>query len=272
MYDSLSNIDSNIWKICSFFPNLKILSFSKKINEFCFQNNLNYLYCRYFLKPRKNKIPAGKKIKILFWYRGGVKFSDWIRYVNLDEIEYINYYELIDPFYEKEKFTKCDIKKYKLKINKGNYTSSKKKFLQLLNNSDVFVSPRTKEGIGMSFLEALSRSKYVIAYNNSTMSDYIKNSKLGYLIKEKTNKIKPINLRNVKSYSKYRHKYSLSLYNKWIVKKKYIESIYNFDIDEVNQLYKIKFLRFFIYNFIFEIKNKTKKVIRKLLNIKYKKL
>ena len=44
MYDSLSNLDSNIWKICSFFPNIKILSFSKKINQFCIQNSAHCIH------------------------------------------------------------------------------------------------------------------------------------------------------------------------------------------------------------------------------------
>lgn len=272
MYDSLSNMDPNIWRICSYFSNLKILSFSKKINQLCVQNNLNYLYCRYFLKPHKNKISKNKKIKILFWYRGQIKFTDWIKYINLKDVEYIIYYTLVDPFYKKEKFTKYDIKKYKLKIIKGNYKSSKKKFLQLLDNSDVFVSPRTKEGIGMSFLEALSRSVYLIAYDNSTMSDYITNDKLGYLIREKKNKNKPLKLSYIKNFKKYRFKYSQSFYNEFISKKKNIETIYNFDSRNSNQNFSITFLELLIYNIMFEIKYKTIKFIRNFLNIQYEKL
>ena len=272
MYDSLSNLDPNIWKICSFFPNIKILSFSKKINKLCAQNGLNYLYCRYFLKPQINKMPKAKKIKILFWYRGNIKLYDWIKYINLKEVECINYYTLIDPFYKKENFTKDDIKKYKLNIIKGNYKSDKKKFLKLLNNSDVFVSPRTKEGIGMSFIEALSKSKYVLAYNYSTMSDYIINDKYGYLFKKKTNKLKKINLNKIKNYSKNRYKFSQLLYKEWLSKKKNIESIYDFKINNINSFFSVKFLILFICNVIFETKNKAKLIARKFLNIKYKKL
>jgi len=272
MYDSLSNFDPNIWKICSFFPNIKILSFSKKINKLCAQNGLNYLYCRYFLKPQINKMPKAKKIKILFWYRGNIKLYDWIKYINLKEVECINYYTLIDPFYKKENFTKDDIKKYKLNIIKGNYNSSKKKFLQLLKNSDVFVSPRTKEGIGMSLIEALSRSKYVLAYDNSTMSDYIINDEIGYLIKKKTNRYRKLNINKIKKFSKNRFQISQLFYKEWLIKKKYIESIYNFEIKNIKSLYSINFLMLFLYNTIFDTKYKAKLAIRKLLNIKYKKL
>jgi hypothetical protein len=117
----------------------------------------------------------------------------------------------------------------------------------------------------MSFIEALSRSKYLIAHNHSTMSDYIKNDKYGYLLKDETNKIKKINLSKVKKYSKNRYKFSQLFYNEWLSQKKYIESIDDFEIKKVNLVYDIKFLIIFLHNIIFEAKNKAKLIIRKIL-------
>jgi hypothetical protein len=270
MYDSLSNLDPNVWRICSFFPNIKILSFSKKINELCIKNNLSYFYLRFFLKPIKNTNLLKKKIKILFWYRGQIKFNDWINYVNLNEIERIYYYQLIDPFYKKENFTKKEIIKYKLRIIKGSFRSSKKKFIKLVKQCDVFVAPRKKEGIGMSFIEAISRSKYILAFNNSTMKDYIKNKKIGYLINK--NNFSKINPNYIKNYSDYRFKYAVKIYKEWTIKKKKILEIFNFKNIEMNSIYSFKFLILFTLNLFFENKNNLKKSIRFFLNIKYKKL
>ena len=50
--------------------------------------------------------------------------------------------------------------------------------MKLVKYSDVFISPRKQEGIGMSFLEAMSLGKYIIAINDSTMNEYILNKKL----------------------------------------------------------------------------------------------
>ena len=124
----------------------------------------------------------------------------------------------------------------------------------------------------MSFIEALSRSKYLIAHDHSTMNDYIKNNKYGYLFKSETNKIKKINLNKVKKYSKNRYKLSQLFYKEWLSQKKYIELIYNFEIKNINLFCNIKFLIIFINNIIFETKNKSKLIIRKILNLSYKKL
>lgn len=265
MYDSLSNLDPNIWKICSLFPNIKILSFSKEINKFCNKNKLNYLYCRYFLNIQKNTISPGKKLKFLFWYRGEIKFNSWKRYIDPSDIEYINYYKLVDPFYKDEELTKSDISKYKLKIIRGNYKYSKKKFLSLLDNSDIFICPRAKEGIGMSLIEALCRSKYIIAYDNSTMSDYIYNNKVGYLIKNKLTRIKFLNFKFVKKNFKFRQKYSQEIFNEWQQKKKHIELIYNFKVKKMENMYNKQFFKLYIFNFMFTLKNKIKKFIRSRL-------
>ena len=270
MYDSLSNLDPNIMKICSFLPNLKILSFSKKINKFCIKNNLNYLYSRFFLKPIKNNNLLKKRLKILFWYRGQIKLQDWIGHIDLKDIEYINYYQLIDPFYKKESFTKKEIIKYKLKIIKGNYRSSKEKFIKLIKQSDVFVVPRKKEGIGMSFIEALSRAKYILTFNSSTMTDYVKNQKIGYLInKSDTSKI---DMKYIKNYSDYRFKFGVKVYKEWLIKKKRILKIFNFKIRKKVSMNSLQFLKLFILNLFFETKNRLKKNIRFFFNIKYREL
>ncbi len=49
----------------------------------------------------------------------------------------------------------------------------------LIQQSSVFVAPRPSEGIGMSFLEAMSFGRAVLANNFPTMSDYIVNKSTG---------------------------------------------------------------------------------------------
>ena len=45
--------------------------------------------------------------------------------------------------------------------------------------SNVFICPRLKEGIGMANVEAISLGKYLISNNDATMSEYIINDKIG---------------------------------------------------------------------------------------------
>ena len=262
MYDSLSNFDPKIWKICSIL-NIKILSFSEEVNKLCKKNKVKYLYCKFFFKPKKKIINKSKKLKIFFWYRGQIQLKEWIKYFNLSEISKIYYYDLVDPFYKKEIFNKSELKKYKLQFIKGGFAKNNSIYLKKVKESDVFVAPRKKEGIGMSFLEALSFSNYVIAYNQSTMNEYLSNSKLGFLFDEKTKK--KIILRNIKNFSNFRYKFLKNEYLKWISSKYKIENIYRKENNIYNINKNLYFYILYIQNYYFDLMMKIKKKIYRVI-------
>ena len=58
-------------------------------------------------------------------------------------------------------------------------------YLQLISEHGYFIAPREWEGIGLSFLEAMSVGCVVVARNNPTMSEYITNGINGYLYDSK---------------------------------------------------------------------------------------
>lgn len=54
-------------------------------------------------------------------------------------------------------------------------------YLRRLSKCGVVIAPRYKEGIGMTFLEAMAMRKCVIANNDATMNEYIKDGETGIL-------------------------------------------------------------------------------------------
>ena len=54
-------------------------------------------------------------------------------------------------------------------------------FLSITNESNIFVAPRSAEGVGMSFLEAMARGAAVFAYDGPTMNEYIQSCRNGYM-------------------------------------------------------------------------------------------
>ena len=54
-----------------------------------------------------------------------------------------------------------------------------------MNECNIFIAPRYFEGIGWSFIEAMTKGMAVVAFNQPTMNEYIKNGVNGYLIDEK---------------------------------------------------------------------------------------
>ena len=54
-------------------------------------------------------------------------------------------------------------------------------YLERLSKCGIVIAPRRKEGIGMAFLEAMAMGKCVVANNDATMNEYIKDGETGIL-------------------------------------------------------------------------------------------
>jgi glycosyltransferase involved in cell wall biosynthesis len=221
MYDNLSQ-KNNYWKKINYLG-IKILSFSSPVKKLVTKYNCNHLILKYAFKDIKLKIIPKKKISIFFWYRNNIKFYDWIKNFNSKIIRSVIFFNCPDPGKKHDEIKSEDIKKYNIKVIKKSFLP-KKEYLNLIKKCEVFVSPRKQEGIGMSFLEAMSMGKYIVSNNDATMSDYITNNKIGHLF-SKDNK-KEINIKNILKYNKYRNKIAIKMYENWLLNKKKIIKLF----------------------------------------------
>ena len=131
--------------------------------------------------------------------------------------------------------------------------SEKKEYNDLVSKSNIYISPRKYEGIGMSFLEALTRGQCVIAPNYMTMNQYIKDGVNGYLY-ELTDE-KELDLRKFESIGREARERCIKGYEIWEKQKndliKYILMDYS-----TKKMKSILFLRikcFQIYEFFLRI-------------------
>ena len=204
MYDSL-NFRNNFFKWIFwkqiYSNNIKVLSFSQKIESYCKKNCINYLQLQYFEKPQKIETKVNFPYNILFWNRGDIKIEDWIEIFNPSDINKIYYIETPDPGKSTENINQKLLNQYKIKIIKREFRKDKNEFLDYLKKVDIFVAPRKKEGIGLPVVEAISYGKYIIGFNDSTMNEYIFDNKIGKLFQN--SKIK-IDKNDVINFSKYR--------------------------------------------------------------------
>jgi len=83
--------------------------------------------------------------------------------------------------------------------------------------SAFYISPRKKEGIGMSFLEAMARGRCVVAPNNATMNEYIEHGKTGCLYNFK--RPKSLNVREVGEIQRRAHRYITRGFALWQKRK-----------------------------------------------------
>ncbi len=252
MYDNL-DLTNNFWKKIKFL-NLKILAFSNPVKNLCKKHGCNFLRSKFGLKFKKNKNNNSRKLQIFFWYRNNISFYDWIKKFNSEDIKQIIYFNCPDPGRSSEFVKERDIKKYKVKIISKPFMS-KKKYINFIKNCDVFVCPRKQEGIGMSFLEAISYGKYLISYKDTTMDEYITNEKIGIFFDDK---LKKINTRKIKNSQKFRKIYAEKIYKEWNLDKIKVISFFNRKIfkkynNKLNYIY-------FVKDYLIKLKNSLKKI------------
>jgi len=160
--------------------NMKIFSFSKKLYCNLKKASLDCYYYKYHLKPVVPISPCSESKRVFFWMRTSDITWDIVKKLlgeNYDGEIIIK--ATPDPDYKINIPSKEDIDQYNIQI--VNDWLSKKDYNRLLSSCNIFIAPRQAEGIGISFIEALSQGMCIIAPDNSTMNEYIVHERNGLL-------------------------------------------------------------------------------------------
>lgn len=167
-----------------FARNLKIIAFCKKHYEMCTRYGIPVFYLQYYPELDENAL-MNEKDNLLFWQRrDNCTWSTVKKLIgearNLpDDIENVYVHSAVDNGAHFEMPSEKDKEDYNITVT--SWFADKSDFSKLLDSNAIFVAPRDKEGIGMSFLDAMAKGAVVIAHNESTMNEYINNDN-GYLI------------------------------------------------------------------------------------------
>ncbi len=264
MYDGLNkhgviNFTNNILRKIFWYQmsslGLKVLKFSNKIDEIIGDVDLDTLNLKYYVKTDFTNLDEdNKKMNIFFWDRGGIKFDDWIKHINHEDINEILYFPI--PDYGRNKSNIDNYLKNKdlnITLIKENFLT-KSKFLDLISKCNVFISPRKKEGIGMTIVEAISRGMFVVGFNASTLNEYITDQKIGFLFDEKS--INKIDINNIIENYEFRKSIAQENYVNWLGQKKKILPFFN------NRLNLRKKLSFKLLFLVSDINFLLKKILR----------
>lgn len=160
--------------------NFKIISFSKNLYKRFKRLGFKCSYYQYFPKPQFKVLKREEKIRVFFWVRkNDINWPVVKKLLGKNGVNSIIIKNTPDPGCKVQLPDKEDIKKYNIRII--NKWLSKKEYYKLLSSCNVFIASRKYEGIGMSFLEALSLGMVVIAPDNPVMNEYISSGFNGYL-------------------------------------------------------------------------------------------
>jgi hypothetical protein len=226
MYDGLP-MSNYYWdKIAS--TKIKILSFTEGIDKVCRKHSIDYKSVRYFKKPADKITPLQKeKFIFYFWYRGSIRFSDWINLVPPEIIEKIYYYSApLGAKFKSEEITAEDKLRYKIEvIALEEFSVNRNIFLEYLDKADVFVCPRKQDGIGLPLIEALSYGKFLIGNNDYTMKDYIRHGENGVLYTPGSSE--KISISVISNSFEFRKKYAIEGFENWKADERKIRDLFN---------------------------------------------
>lgn len=206
--------------------NVKLINFCKYLHKQALAFGFKSFYIQYYPEPhfQESQAPALRD-KLFYWQRRNTSFSQILKCFpskisDLDCTKTI-LHSVTDG--ENEPFIKPDdeeIKNYNIEIT--SWFENKKDLLDILDTTKYYIAPRKQEGIGLSFLDAMSRGCVIIAHNDRTMNEYIKNGFNGYLINfDKPKKIKfkdfeQIQQNSINTFIKGKEKY-LDLLNNLVI-------------------------------------------------------
>ena len=134
-----------------------VISFCDKVSKHARRCGVkNILDVRYFPDPESLPQTKGDPMRVFLWERGE-----------------------IDRYFAERLFPPSE--GYVLDVKGADGFLSRDAYLERMSNCGIVIAPRRKEGIGMAFLEAMAMGKCVVAHNDATMNEYIKDGENGIL-------------------------------------------------------------------------------------------
>jgi glycosyltransferase involved in cell wall biosynthesis len=173
--------NSQLWWNC--LPkHIKIIAFSTIIKHKCIVAGINYIHLQYYKNPNYFEPAHWKNGNILFyWNRTNL--------INFDMLKLICSTLEVKEFLIREQMG-SNIKHHVSSVPDriGNTVITKlpafmpkQDFIKITQKSNIFLAPRSIEGIGMTFIEGIARGCAVFAYDAPTMNEYIIHKSNGYL-------------------------------------------------------------------------------------------
>ena len=165
----------------------KIFCFCKKLYDFLYERGFSVFYSQYYMQPHFHET-AQETPSVFFWERSPlINWQLVKKLLDGTEVSSLHYHYATNiSVKNSNRPTKDDIHKYNITFS--DWFESQDEYTQLLHKTDLYIAPRQKEGIGLSFIEALADGCVVAAYDEATMNEYVTDGTDGWLFTEHSTK------------------------------------------------------------------------------------
>lgn len=183
-----------LWKP---FQGSKVISFSTAIHAIAVSNGLASEYFKYMppsVCERTNEPSERKKsgLNAFFWARRPSEISiSMVKTLFAEVREDLNMHIHLSSDPGEIEISEEEVRSalaYCQSLTISHWFEKKEDIMRIISDCDIFVAPRLEEGIGQSFLEALSAGLCIIAADNGTMNEYLIDGVNGVLYNPKNPK------------------------------------------------------------------------------------
>jgi hypothetical protein len=170
MYDSCRLLGDDYWEALR--GRLRVVCFCRHLHEHLRRLGLVSLWLQYWPQATPD-MPDFTDLRVFWWRRRPDIHWPVIKQLMAGwPVTRLHLHEVPDPTYQTpEPIGRADIQRFG--ITTSTWFEDRDGLDRLLREFNLVIAPRRFEGIGFSFLEAMSRGQVVLAENQPTMNEYI---------------------------------------------------------------------------------------------------
>jgi hypothetical protein len=180
MYDSAYGLRGFEW-----LPQIrcKYLNFSMNLHRIILSSGGESLNVQYFPDPSKYQMVKNNDgpPRAFFWQRGNdITWTTVRRLIGRPEVmDGVHLHLAPDPGCRVVSPNEGECREFRISLSE--WFPHRSDYLLECMKARIFFAPRIREGVGMSFLEAMAQGNCVVAADSPTMNEYISNGETGLL-------------------------------------------------------------------------------------------
>ena len=219
------------------FQGSKVLNFSSALHCLATGFGIASHWARYYQQAEPQRVQEVHGLRGFFWLRrqDQINWGLISRLIQNVSFDRIHIHLAQDPGSQPPEMPdEADIVKHS--ITTSTWFEDRGQLTDLVDQANVYFSPRMEEGIGQSFLEAMARGKCVVASNQGTMNEYILHGVNGLLYDNRAPR--PLDFSNVAALGIQARASVVAGYEQWLAAE---DGIVDFILTPSERLYVGKY-------------------------------
>lgn len=190
MWDSARHYSYFYWRRVP--RNIRIVAFSAALARRARAAGLEVLQLQYFSNPDTlSPVQWGRERIAFYWNRTGLVSPEFLRHwCAALRVDRLLFKPDLDPFIDQRAFFTLPDRMGDTKVEVIPHTKRREDYFRLTAPANIFLAPRSHEGIGLTFIEALARGCAVFAFDGATMNEYVQHGLTGFLFSSRTSLLK----------------------------------------------------------------------------------